>query len=414
MPRPKKLQTLFAEQTHESARGAIREFLIDTVAKKLRDQGVSPDEAPLGALVDWLMNGQEGEPPWEESPDVTITFTEKDGDELESLVERVTRLAKDPEFLLECVHSAARSSILKAWEESWSENRVHEDIELYGFRKRLESRWGAPLDNFRMMLSLSRDLFFQNAESLDKSKAKTGLYLREALCGIHARALRTATAVLVLLENGLADDAYARWRTLYELSVIASFLSEHGESAAERYLVHEIVAHKKRVVNEDEWDDRIPKGGKVPKRQRRGIERDYDHLVTMYGKSFRNDYGWAAAFIGNENPKFANIEESLKGKMIAPPYKESSQQVHGGRAGLLGLSSGDDIAAIGHSNLGLDLPLMHSSLCLMQVTNTHLYHSPARDLVLMTALMALDRKIDRQCRRVARELDKEIEDEEMN
>ena len=418
MPRPKKLHTLIAEliteRARESALAAIRKFLVGAFSEKLLDQGVCPHDAPVDSIVDWLMNGQQGEVPWDESPDVTITFNEEDYDKLEALVEEVTSLAKDPEFFMECMDSAARSSVLKALEEYWRETKVHEAVELYGFRKKLELTWGAPLDSFRMMISLSREILFQSAESLSRSKAKSGLHLRDALCGVHARTLRTATAVLVLLEHGLADDAYARWRTLYELGVIASFLSAHGDSAAERYLAHEVVAHQQRVANEGEWEDSVPKGGRIPKGQRREIEREYKKLIKAYGKSFRNPYGWAADFIGNENPRFVDIEESIKGKKIAPPYKESSQQVHGGRAGLLGLGSDEDIAAIGHSDMGLDIPLMHSSLCLMQVTSLHLYHSPACDLVLMAVLTALDQKIDRQCRKVARELDKELENTEMD
>ena len=64
------------------------------------------------------------------------------------------------------------------------------------------------------------------------------------------------------------------------------------------------------------------------------------------------------------------------------------------------------MTAIGHSNLGLDIPLMHSSLCLMQVTTLLLYHSPSRDLVTMSCLMALDRKIEKLCRKAARNLER--------
>ena len=170
--------------------------------------------------------------------------------------------------------------------------------------------------------------------------------------------------------------------------------------AAVRYLVHEFVVLKKRLSKELEW------GGKtVTKKRQREIEKNYDWAISEYGKSFKNDYGWAANFVGNDNPKFVNIEKSVHGKMIVPPYKESSQQVHGGRGGLLGLSSGDQVA-IGHSHFGLDIPLMHSSLGLMQVTITHLRHTPSRDVVYFSALMALNENIERKCRSVARKLRK--------
>ena len=188
---------------------------------------------------------------------------------------------------------------------------------------------------------------------------------------------------------------------MYELSVVAAFVSEHGHDAAERYLAHEFVALKKRLQNALSWGDK-----KITKKEQREIVKNYDWAIAKYGKSFKNDYGWAAGFISNDNPKFVNIEESVKGKMIVPPYKESSQQVHSGRAGLLGLSSSDTLTAIGHSDLGLDIPLMHSSLCLMQVTITHLHHSPSRDAIYASSLMILNERIEQQCRRVARKLQK--------
>lgn len=398
MPHPKKPQTVLVESMGESALLAARRVLTDAVLQKLREQNVCPDDLPIDELVDRIFDGQSGVFPWAKSdgPGITIEFTER---ESKDLVSQITNLAHDAEFFQKSLDTAT-GFFLRSLEKDWSERKTYEESELYGFRRRLEQTWGRPLDNFRMMLTTSRDSFMQEAESLRRSKARRK-ELREALLGIHARALRTATAIIALLENGLADDAYARWRTLYELSVVSAFLSEHGQNAAERYLAHEFVSLKKRLNNALSWGEK-----KITKKQQREIEKDYDWAISKYGRSFKNDYGWAASFIGNDNPKFVNIEESVKGRRIVPPYKESSQQVHGGRAGLLGLSSSDNLTAIGHSDLGLDIPLMHSALCLMQVTITHLHHSPSRDLVYISALIALNEKIEQQCRRVAHKLHK--------
>ena len=405
MPRPKKLQTTVAEQVGKSILSSARDAYADAILGKLDDQGVRTDDFPIDAFIDHVLDDKQGTFSWDGDTDpdrvVTISFTEEEEHDLVSYVEEL----RNPAFIDELSHESiqlAGRSVLRTLEKGWPEQRLHEDSELYGFRKRIEVTWGEPLDLFRIMLVASRELFMSGAESLRKSKAKRGLHLREALVGIHARALRTATAVLVLLENGLADDAYTRWRTLYELSIMAVFLSEHGDEAAKRYLLHEVVVLKKRLNNELSWGEK-----KILKRQQRQIENDYDMVIAEYGRHFKNAYGWAGGFIeGNDNPKFVHIEESVKGKGIVPPYKESSLQVHGGRAGLFGLSSSDEMVAIGHSNLGLDIPLMHSSLGLMQVTTTHLYHSPSQDVVMTSCLVALNRKIDKLCRKLARNLER--------
>lgn len=404
MARPKKLQTIVAEEMKKSMISTARRFVHDTVEDKLRDRGIDPGVFPVGQLVEHIMVGADETFVWTDSEHdgrtqngpIALDLNRQD---VSGLSTQIGELLKNADaFYRECLDSAA-NLFVQTLEKDWPQQKLAHDVELYGFRKRLEYTWGAPLDMFRMMLAVSRELFTREVESLEKSKAKHTLYLREALLGIHARALRTATAVLALLENGLADDAYARWRTLYELSVTATFLSEHGERVAERYLAHEAVVLKSRLDNELSWASK-----RISNKQRQEIERSYSAVLSAYGDHFKYAYGWAADFVDNCNPKFATIEKSVKGKMTAPPYKESSLQIHGGRAGLLGLSSSDHVAAVGHSNLGLEIPLMHSSLCLMQVTNIHLYNCPSRDVVILGALMALDKRIDKQCRRVAREL----------
>ena len=405
MPRPKKLQTIVAEQVGQSILLAARGAYSDAILEKLESQGVRTGDFPIDAFIDHVLSDATETFSWDGDADsdriVTLSFTDEEERSLVAYLEDLGNPTQVAEMVQECVHLAGRS-LLRSLEKNWPEQKLREDSVLCGFRSRVEGTWGKPLDLFRIQLAASRELFMGEAESFRKSKAKKNWHLREALLGIHARALRTATAVLVLLENGLADDAYTRWRTLYELSVVAAFLSDQGDEAAKRYLLHEAVALKKRLDNELAWG-----GKKIPKRRQREIEENYDIVVSEYGRHFKNAYGWAAGFVaGNDGPKFVDIEELVNGKRIAPPYKESSLQVHGGRAGLLGLGSSDEMVAIGHSILGLDIPLMHSSLCLMQVTTLHLYHCPSRDSVMISCLVALDRKIDRLCRKVARELEK--------
>ena len=315
MPRRKKLQTTVAEQVGESILSAARDAYADAILEKLDEQGVRTDEFPIDAFIDHVLSDKQGTFSWDGDPKldrvVTISFTKEEEHNLESYIEELSNPTHVAELVQDCIQLAGRS-LLRTLEKGWPEQRLHEDSELYGFRKRIEGTWGEPLDLFRIMLVASRELFMGEAESLRKSKAKRGLHLREALVGIHARALRTATEVLVLLENGLADGAYARWRTLHELSVMAAFLSEHGDEAAKRYLLHEVVVLKKRLNNELLWGEK-----KIPKRQQREIEKDYDMVIAEYGKHFKNDYGWAGGFIeGNENPKFVHIEKSVKGKGI--------------------------------------------------------------------------------------------------
>jgi hypothetical protein len=61
-------------------------------------------------------------------------------------------------------------------------------------------------------------------------------FLYHALRNIHGRALQVYLEIICLIKNGFADGAYARWRSLYELSVISSFISENGELVAKAFV----------------------------------------------------------------------------------------------------------------------------------------------------------------------------------
>lgn len=47
-----------------------------------------------------------------------------------------------------------------------------------------------------------------------------------------------ASEALCLMKSGFADGALARWRTLYELTVIADVIAKHDATRAARYLAH--------------------------------------------------------------------------------------------------------------------------------------------------------------------------------
>ena len=111
--------------------------------------------------------------------------------------------------------------------------------DMKGFEKRLHSDWKRPFDLFEAFLVLAREAGddFNNEFRKDETKAEN--YVLDALTRLHARACQVASEVLVLLKNGFADGAHARWRSLHEIAVVASFIKAHGNEVAERYLLHD-------------------------------------------------------------------------------------------------------------------------------------------------------------------------------
>ncbi|MXW01767.1 MAG: hypothetical protein F4X59_07160 [Holophagales bacterium] len=219
-----------------------------------------------------------------------------------------------------------------------------------------------------MLLTCSAECFDEYTAALARPKERSeGDYVRGALYFVHGRLLRTATAVRILLEHGIADEAYARCRTLYELFVVASFISHHGDEAGRRYLDHHAVMLWKGLKREVEWGSEV-----VPESIRGPIEANARTAIREHGGPFGHPYGWASKFLKNkrgelnERPKLEQLARATLscGKPLGHPpfYGDSSLQVHAGITGAIGLAAGGErILATGHSNHGLEQPLIMAS-----------------------------------------------------
>jgi Family of unknown function (DUF5677) len=161
--------------------------------------------------------------------------------------------------------------------------------------------------------------------------------------------------VLTLLSAGFADGAMARWRTLHEIAVTAMFVQERGEAVAERYPLHRIIESRKAALQFQQYARRLRERPYTAK-QMAAIEREYDAVIGRFGKSFREDFGWAAETLKNERPNFSQIEAGTKFDHWRPYYKLASHNVHGNPKGIyfrLGLISGaDPLVAIYIKKLG--------------------------------------------------------------
>lgn len=383
-------------------RAAAEKVLSDFMSSKLQKEGIDPDGFPMEKFAKHFFGENADDFTWHtDQPDAESRSIVIDSNDAEFLSDRIEKLMDGiTSAYQQGVEEAARG-LVRQLVKDWPEQEAWNSQELHGFKKRLLLHWGRPLELFRILLQCAEDIFADYEMALQRSRARSGIVLREVLLSIQARTLRTSRAVVVLLENGLADDAYARWRTLYELNVFATLIADNGDDAAARYRDHEFVDLKKAMDNELNW------GAQIPKRTQKRIGRDYDTVLRAYGEDFRHPNAWASPFVSgkNKSPKLGDIEKAAYNRdHPVPPYKESSLQVHGGRLGVRGLGSSDEQTATGHSNLGLDIPLMHSALALAQTTLLLLNTMRRKDVQLMYAILTLERKIDKEARKATRKL----------
>jgi hypothetical protein len=116
---------------------------------------------------------------------------------------------------------------------------IQADVE--AFKKRLERRWGTPLDKLRILLGIAMEWaqgFYERRLRVSGSRLS---HLDDVMLRLHVRACQVTSEIIVLLENGYADGAMARWRTLHEITTVAGVIAKLGEELAERYVYYQIV-----------------------------------------------------------------------------------------------------------------------------------------------------------------------------
>lgn len=105
-----------------------------------------------------------------------------------------------------------------------------------------------------------------------------------------------------MLRAGFPVGAHARWRTLYEIDVIAHVLLKGNRCTATRFVNHRWI---QLARDNERTATRPPVGGP-------SINAMSSKYVRRYGKSFGGTYGWAAEIsrrkLQVENSKFFHLQ----------------------------------------------------------------------------------------------------------
>lgn len=174
------------------------------------------------------------------------------------------------------------------------------------------------------------------------------------------------------MESGYADGAMARWRTLHELTTVATLIEDGGDALAERYAAHDAVEAKGEL---NVFLKHHMELGYAPptKRAVERINSAYNDVIARYGKAFGSPYGWAAGFseIKSANPNFSDIEKAAGRSIMRGRYKIASYNVHASPRGLgyrLGSIDELDVLIAGATNAGIDEPGQNAVFSFTQIT----------------------------------------------
>jgi hypothetical protein len=396
------LQSVLEEQLATMPRIIATELVRD----KLKAAGHAENEKLVEQIVDQLLgagsdeeDGDDGDVlEFETHEEIVLEFTDADTARAQEYVDKISETIPE---LIHGVAEAAAVTMLRQYERDWAAWRETTDIQMDQFRFNLQARWRKGFDALRMLIELSRDIGTDFHRRASRSRSRRRAHLNKALSHLHVRAIQIASEIMVLMENGYADGAMARWRTLHEVACVAMVLGDGGEALAERYLAHEIVEAKKGL---GQYQQCHPKLGYAPfsKRAAARIERDYADAISRYGKDFGGDYGWVAAHLGNSRPNFSNIEDAAGRAMMRSHYKMASHNVHASTKGIayrLGSLDRHYAVIAGASNVGFVEPGQNLALSLMHITMLLLPTSWTLDKIAQ--LMALNKLHDRIPRALA-------------
>jgi hypothetical protein len=271
-----------------------------------------------------------------------------------------------------------------------------------GFEARLARRWAHPFDLAEMTMVVAYEVGEDFNERHQRQAEAEQDPVFDVLVRLHARACRIAEEVLALLRAGFGQAALARWRALHEVAVVASFISEHDQDTAERYLLHENI-EAWRGMEELQARHHLLNEEPFSEEERRKAKEVFDELVQRYGKKYAGAYGWAHAALVKEDTKyertrvtFQTIEQAVSLDHLRPYYRMASHGTHANPKGILFtpdmLESEPEVLLAGPGSTGFADPGQCALISLSQVTATLLTYKDgeATPLILITLLRLTD------------------------
>ncbi|BBA92617.1 MULTISPECIES: DUF5677 domain-containing protein [Streptococcus] len=198
---------------------------------------------------------------------------------------------------------------------------------------------------YMMVLEAVRD-YSEFVNELDAEEKEKSIQTYTALKYIHGRGLQQFLEIITLMKNGFADGAYARWRSLYELNIIASFISKYGEKVAESFISSR---------NSEDRYDWAKACGEFDSKQKFIRFDDIKNKASFPANLWQHQY-------------------QLANEVIHP----SSQ----GTFNRLGTIGNEEVITVGRTDFGLTTPGEHSAITLAQLTTLFLTLYPSSDALL--------------------------------
>lgn len=239
------------------------------------------------------------------------------------------------------------------------------------FLEKNDLMWGYVLDLLESLISMSEETI-KNFYNENRKDFESNNYLNYSLIKLTTRAIQVSQEILILLRHGFASGANARWRTLYEICAVSSFLIDKGDDfTAKKYLdFSNVESLRKAKVNGDNEEIEL-------------LQNEVNSLVEKYGLQYKNgDFGWASEIVNKKKVFFTDIEKSIDFSNMRILYKNACDDIHSGSLRLfyqLGLKDDEqDLLLSGSSSFGISEPCHFTAVTLnIIISNLILRESPS-------------------------------------
>lgn len=195
----------------------------------------------------------------------------------------------------------------------------------------------------------------------------------DTLISLHVRACQISNEIRVLVENGYADGAMSRWRTLHELCVTFLFLYDNDNQTTVMYSDYHVIERWKKAKEYQENHSSLNMES-LSKEDIKFIESERQDVLTEYGKEFGKSYGWTMNILPDGRRNIREMEKLVRQDHLRPVYTWASENVHSGISGInkrLGLREEEqDFFLTGATDYGFTDPIQYMTVSLITISET--------------------------------------------
>ena len=259
------------------------------------------------------------------------------------------------QFTVEKIQKYYKEAINKFPEDTYnyflkicSEEYHKSQAEAQNYQKHLDGIWkrGFELSNAMYLFVLEElESYSNRLEAEHGDELKDNKYKCKVLQMLANRNLQTFSAILTLLQNGFADQAYMFFRNMFENRVVSQFILHNNEEVAKQFYIGQFDDFHEKNKKDYEW---ARASGAFSEKEYITFKRFYDKC--MFDKSYSAVW--------------------YKQYQLACKLLHTTPQ--GTTRTLAVIPNGTEISLVGQTPYGLNLAAEHSAIMLEETVKNYL------------------------------------------